>query len=113
MIKSTLNNYLFYKEYLKNRNIDNKDILVAKTRESYIIGPLINERFDEKSFYKRIVSNSVFSPKIYKRLSKRKCLNLLNEYQDKLKDNEVIEIFKNNEIIIHKIIKVPGDNYEK
>ena len=108
-----LNRYLHYKDYLKNRNIKDKDILISKTKDSYIIGPLINKEFDEESFYKRIMSNSVFSPKIYKKISRKTCLDLLEKYQNKLKNNEVIEVFKNNEIIIHKIIKVPGDIYEK
>lgn len=58
--------YLFYSDYLKNRNIENKSILIAKTRKSYLIGPLINSKFDEKSFYKRIKSNSIYTINIYK-----------------------------------------------
>ena len=108
-----LNSYIFYKDYFKKRDIKDKYILLTKTNNSYIIGPLINKKFDEVSFYKRVISNSVFSPKIYKRMSKRKCLSLLNKYRDKLHDNEAIEIFNNEEIIFHKIIKVPGDSYEK
>lgn len=110
MLKS---NYLFYKKYIKNKCINGADILISKTNSSYLIGPLINSNFDEYSFYKRLVSNSVYSLKIYKNFSKRKCLNLIYKYKNYLQDNEVIEVFKNGSYIIHKIIKVPGDIYEK
>ena len=52
-----LKNYLFYKDYLKNRNIDNIEILISKTKNSYLIGPIINNEFDEKSYenYKKII----------------------------------------------------------
>ncbi len=33
------NKYLFYSNFLKNQNINNKNILVAKTKNSYLIGP--------------------------------------------------------------------------
>ena len=41
---------------------------------------------------------------------KRKCEFLINKYAEGIKDNEVIEIFKNGETLVHKIIKVPGEN---
>ena len=44
------NKYLLYHEYLKGRNINGKTILLSKTNDSYIIGPKIDECFDEKSF---------------------------------------------------------------
>lgn len=105
--------YLFYKDYFKNRNIDNKSIIVSKTKNSYLIGPIIDEKFDEYSFYKRIISNCIYTKKIYKNPSNKKILNLINIYKEKLEDNEVIEIFSNNSFVIHKIIKVPRDNNEK
>ena len=61
------NNYLFYSDYLKKRNLKDKSILIAKTKNSYLIGPLINSRFDEESFYKRIKSNSIYTFDIYKK----------------------------------------------
>lgn len=36
------NSYLFYCDYLKKRNIKDKSILISKTRNSYLIGPIIN-----------------------------------------------------------------------
>lgn len=104
------NKYLFYSDFLKNQNINNKNILVAKTKSSYLVGPKINHKFDGVSFYKRIKSNCIYSPKIYKKMFKRKCVFLINKYAKSLKDNEVIEIFKNGETLVHKIIKVPGEN---
>lgn len=105
--------YLFYKDYLKKRNVENENVLVSKTKNSYLIGPIIDEKFDEYSFYKRIISNCIYTQKIYKKTNNKKILNLINIYKDKLNDNEVIEIFKNNSFVFHKIIKVPRDNNEK
>ena len=51
------NSYLFYSDYLKRRKIKNKSILIAKTNNSYLIGPKIDSEFYEQSFYKRIKSN--------------------------------------------------------
>lgn len=108
------NSYLYYKDYLRNRKIDNQTIFVSKTSNSYLIGPLIDSQFDEKSFYKRIKSNSIYLPKIYKKMFRRRCLFLIDKYKKSLKSNEVLEILKNGPLIVHKIIKVPGDfNEEK
>ena len=106
------NSYLFYKEYLKTRNLKNKTILMAKTKNSYLIGPLINIDFNEESFYKRMVSNSIYKKNIYKNISSKKCLELLTKYQNNLVSNEVIEIMKDGNTLIHKIIKVPGAENE-
>ena len=107
------NSYLFYSDYLKNRNIKNKSILIAKTKNSYLIGPLINLDFDERSFYKRIKSNSIYTLNIYKKMFKRKCNLLIDKYESNLKNNQIIEIYKNGEIVLHSILKVPGENDEK
>jgi len=107
------NNYLFYNDYIKNRNIENKNIMIAKTKNSYLIGPIINSDFHESSFYKRIKSNSIYSLKIYKKISKNKSNCLINEYKDKIKSNQIIEIYKNGDIVFHSILKVPGDDNEK
>ena len=106
------NSYLLYKEYLKKRDLKNKTILIAKTKNSYLIGPLINIDFNEESFYKRIISNSIYKKNIYKNISSKKCLELITKYQNNLANNEVIEIMKDGSTIIHKIIKVPGDEDE-
>lgn len=107
------NNYIYYKDYLKKRKIENEIIFLSKTNNSYLIGPLIDVRFDENSFYKRIKSNSIYSTKIHKKILKRKSLFLIKKYKDCLNSNEVLEIFKNSTLIVHKIIKVPGDINEK
>lgn len=107
------NNYLFYSDYLKKRNIKDKSILVAKTKKSYLIGPLINSSFDEDSFYKRIKSNSIYTLNIYKKMFRKKCNNLIEKYMNDLKNNQIIEIYKNGEMVKHSILKVPGENYGK
>ena len=106
------NNYLFYSEYLKGKSLLEKEILVSKTKTSYLIGPLLNKNFDNYSFYKRLTSNSIYSLKIYKKISCFKCKKIINKYKGDLSDNEVLEIFKNGSIVKHKIIKVPGENNE-
>lgn len=107
------NNYLFYSDYLKNRNLKNKSILIAKTKNSYLIGPAINSKFDEDSFYKRIKSNSIYTPNIYKKMFRKKCNKLIEKYMNNLSNNQIIELYKNGEIVKHSILKVPGENYGK
>ena len=107
------NNYLFYSDYLKKRNIKNKSILIAKTKNSYLIGPLINSKFDEESFYKRIKANSIYTFNIYKKMFRKKCSTLIEKYMNDLINNQVIEIYKNGEMVKHSILKVPGENYGK
>ena len=106
------NSYSFYCDYLKKRNIKDKSILISKTRNSYLIGPIINSKFDERSFYKRIKSNSIYGVNIYKKMFNRKCLLLINRYANSLKDNQIMEIYKNGDIVLHSILKVPGENDE-
>ena len=105
--------YLFYSSYLKNKSLKNKNILVSKINKSYLIGPIINDEFDEKSFYKRIKSNSIYGVNIYKKMFNRKCLLLINRYANSLKDNQIMEIYKNGDIVLHSILKVPGENDEE
>ena len=107
------NNYLFYSDYIKNRNIKNKSIMIAKTKKSYLVGPIIDSNFYKESFHRRIKSNIVYSHRIYKRLSQRKSNLLINKYKNRLKSNQIIEIYKNGEIILHSILKVPGEYNEK
>ena len=107
------NNYLFYSDYLKKRNLKNKSIMIAKTKNSYLIGPIINSDFYEQSFYKRIKSNSIYTTKIYKRMFGRKCNLLINKYKNDLKSNQIIEVDKNGGMILHSILKVPGEDNEK
>ena len=104
--------YLFYSDYFKDRNIDGKKILVAKLKKSYLIGPLINNRFREDSFYRRLLSNSIYDIKEYKKIINKTCLKLINKYVDSIKSNEVLEIKDDGTMELHKIIKVPGDNNE-
>ena len=107
------NNYLFYNEYLKNRNLTDKTIMISRTKKSYLVGPLIDTHFYENSFYKRIKSNSIYSTNIYKKLFKKKSIDLINKYKGILKSNQVIEIYKNGEVVVHSIIKVPGEDNDK
>ena len=106
-------NYLFYSDYLKNRNIKNNLIMIAKTKKSYLIGPIIDDNFYEGSFYKRIKSNSIYTTKIYKKMFRKRCNLLINKYKDELKSNQIIEIDKKVNIILHSILKVPGEDNEK
>ncbi|MBR3162191.1 MAG: hypothetical protein IKF19_05620 [Bacilli bacterium] len=105
-------NYLFYSQYLKGKSLLGKEILVSKTKTSYLIGPLLNKNFDNNSFFKRLTSNSIYSLKIYKKMSSFKCKKMIKKYKANLSDNEVLEIFKNGNIVKHKIIKVPGEKNE-
>ena len=107
------NSYLFYSDYLKYRSIKNKSIMIARTKNSYLVGPIIDSNFYEESFYRRIKSNSIYSQKLYKKMFKRKSILLINKYQSNLKSNQIIEIYINGEINLHSILKVPGEDNEK
>ena len=43
----------------------------------------------------------------------RKCLLLINRYANSLKDNQIMEIYKNGDIVLYSILKVPGENDEE
>ena len=106
-------NFLFYTDYFKSKKISKKTILIARTKNSVLIGPLLNENFDEYSFYKRVASNCIYKKSIYKKIYSKKKLKMVDCFKNKLKDNEVIEILSNGSIQKHKIIKVPRDINEK
>lgn len=107
------NNYLFYSDYLKTRDTKNKSIMIAKTKKSYLIGPIIDHNFYKESFYRRIKSNSIYTTKIYKKMFKKKCNLLINKYKNELNSNQIIELDKKGNIILHSILKVPGEDNEK
>lgn len=108
-----MKNYIFYREYLYDNKIIDNSVLISKTKNSYLIGPIINDKFDDYSFKKRMISSSVFDIKKYRRCTKRTALKLIELYYSLLSNNEVIEIFKKGETLKHKIIPVPRGNYEK
>lgn len=110
-----INDYIFYDDYLKNRKIINseKKIFIAKTKNSYLIGPIIDEQFDEESFYKRLISSSIYNTKIYKKCFNITAKKLLKSHLKSIKSNEVLEIFKNGKELMHFIIPVPKGHYEK
>lgn len=105
--------FLYYNQYLKKRKISNEEVFVSKTAKSYLIGPKINFNFDEDSFYKRMISSSIFTKKIYRCFSKKKCILLIDQYYKFLGDNEVIEVLKNGDVVKHSIISLPGGLDEK
>lgn len=106
------NRYLFYCKYLKGKSLAGKEILIAKTKESYLIGPLINKKFDDNSFRKRLISNTIYPLSIYKKMSHSKCKQIISKYEKELSDNEVLEVFRNGDIVRHTIIRLPGENNE-
>ena len=44
---------------------------------------------------------------------RKKCNLLINKYKSNLKSNQIIEVDKKGDIILHSILKVPGENDEK
>lgn len=105
--------YISYFEILNGKNIKDCDLLVGRTKNAYLIGPKITNSFDIDSFVKRINSNCIYKSSIYKKhMRKKKVGTLIAMYYPLLKDNEIYELV-GNVIKIHKVIPVPGDNYEK
>jgi len=107
------NDYLFYSDYFKNRELKNKSIMVSKSNKSYLIGPLIDAKFYETSFRKRIESNSIYTTKIYKKIFCKKANMLVKKYKPLLKSNQIIEVSKNGQLLLHTIARVPGVEDEK
>lgn len=106
-------NYILLRDYINGETkITNQKLFIGKTRRSYLIGPLINEKFDSDSFYKRIISSTICDKKTYRRISKFKIQKLVDKYYDMLSDNEMLEVFKDDKIVHHKIIKVVGVDNE-
>lgn len=102
--------YISYKDYLNNYEISDEKIFIGKTSKSILIGPKIDNTFEPNSFFKRIISNSIYDPTIYKKISKKVALENINTYYEQLKSNEVIEVKKDGNIIIHQIINLPKGN---
>lgn len=106
-------NYILLKDYISGKaKVTNQKLFVGKTRKSYLIGPLINEKFNSDSFYKRIISSTICDKRTYRRILKFKTQKLVDKYYDMLSDNEMLEVFKGDKIVHHKIIKVVGVNNE-
>ena len=102
-------NFILLKDYINGRvKITNQELFVGKTKTTYLIGPLINEELDSRSFYKRIISSTICDKKTYKRISKLKVEKIINKYYDMLEDNMMLEVFKDGRIVHHKIIRVMG-----
>lgn len=106
-------NYVFYSDYLKNRKVPKNSILVSKTKNSVLIGPKIDDKFDEFSFYKRLLSTSIYDINMYKKMLMKNTNKFIKKYYMQLESNEVIEVYKKRKILKHKIISVPGCEYEK
>ena len=53
--------YIYYNQYLINRDLQNFNILVSKIKGGYLIGPKITDNFDEESFYRRVKSSAKLS----------------------------------------------------
>ena len=105
--------YITYRRYLKNKRIDNQKTFISKTKNSYIVGPKIDLKFNEDSFKKRLLSSSLYDIKIYKNISKIKAKRLITQFYSQLKSNEIIEIFRNKKTVKYTIIPIPGEIYEK
>ena len=100
-------NYIYYDQYLINRNFQDFNMLVSKIKGGYLIGPKITDKFDEESFYRRVKSSALFDNIKYRSNLSKRLLKRLDDYYLSLSDNEVIEIAKNGKIIRHKIVSLP------
>lgn len=100
---------ILLKKFIKNPNIilrKKEGIFVGKTKESILVGPVVNENFDFQFFQKRIVSSCIYSRKTYKRISKSAAIKYIeknNFDKENLKD-VVLEVLKNGDIIKHNLL---------
>lgn len=92
-------------------DIKTGDILVAETKDSYLIGPIVKNNFCRSCFRKRINSSSFFEVSGYKRFKNSRLIQkfIKTIAMSKIKVG-MMEIMKSNnkEIFFHPIIKVPG-----
>lgn len=100
---------ILLKSFLKKPNLEkpnSKAVFVGKTKDSILIGPYVDNKFNYDEFYKRIVSSCIYSKRIYKRISKKKAKKYIEInnliYQNNI--NNVIEIYKSGEVIKHNIL---------
>ncbi len=109
-----MSNYVSIKQYLKKRTLFNAGmIFVTKTKNSYLIGPFVDNKFDELTFYKRITSSTVRGIRDYKNINSKKAMELINMYKETLASNEILEVFYDGHMSKHKIIPLPGDINEE
>lgn len=106
-------NYIFYSDYLNNRNIQVNSILISKISDSILIGPKVDEMFDHNSFCRRLLSSSIYNTNDYKKISQKFAITLIKKYEKKVKNNKILEVLKTGELIFHKIIPIPQGQYEK
>lgn len=71
------NNYLFYSYYLKTRNTENKSIMIAKTKKSYLIGPIIDITFIKIRFIEELNQIVYIQQKYIKRCLRKNVIHLL------------------------------------
>ena len=100
--------FLSIKQFLNNVSIEGKVIFISKTKNAYLIGPLICENFDSFSFYKRIVSSSLYEKRIYKNVNFKKSMELFSKYCNCLSFGEIIELYKDGNVVKHNFFSLPG-----
>lgn len=100
---------ILLKSFIKNQDFrltEKIGIFVGRTKESILIGPLVDEDFDFSFFHRRIISSCLYSRKTYKKISlkvAKKYVEGNKLYSEKMKDI-IVEIFSNGRIIKHNLL---------
>lgn len=100
--------FIYIKDFLKNRKEENNALFIAKINKSIIIGPYTSDDFDFDDFYNKIISDTSHDVKIYKKISKRKVIKILEDSDIKCEDlkNKMLEHYNTGNIVVHKFINV-------
>lgn len=96
------------KEFLKNPQNCKGDIFIGKTRESFLLGPIVNDEFSFGSFYKRIKSSMLYNKNRYKDINLKEIEKILEYHLDEIEDNVMMEFFKDGRVTRHILKKIPG-----
>ncbi len=100
---------ILLREFIKEPKLElttNNALFVGKTKDSMLIGPYIDAKFDYDAFYRRIISSCIYSKRTYRRITKKRAEKYIDTHNLMYKNitNSVMEIFDTGEIISHNLL---------
>ncbi len=102
-------NFIFLNKFLNSKEQKHDAIFIGKTKKSVLIGPYAGSDFNFDSFYKRITSSCLYNIKMYKNISERKAMKVIEKNNIKCENlkNEMFEFYNDGNMVVHKFINIP------
>lgn len=102
-------NFIFLNKFLNSKEQKQDAIFIGKTKKSVLIGPYTGNDFNYDDFYKRIISSCLYNIKMYKNISERKAMKVIEENNIKYENlkNEMLEFYNDGSMVVHKFINIP------